>query len=219
MSWSIKLMSDPLVLQRVKEALEEKGSGVFCFICGGAEPQPIQTGEGQQFLCPAGHLSPRAFIFDGKARHTFDGERLIHETVGALVQRPAGGELLTLLFLRRKFPFQYTIPAGHLEEREPVAEMARELEEETGLTVNNAVLLWPDDLPLLFDPCRRGADWHRWRLFQVSAAGLPRLSDERRIIGWYRDREVQTLADQHLLTAPVQVLFERLHIIRPGSEV
>jgi len=211
-------MSDSLILQRVRTALEQQGTGVFCIACGKPEPQPIQAGEGQQFLCSAGHLSPRAFIFDGKARYSFAGQRLIHETVGALVQRPAGGQLLTLLFLRRKFPFQYTVPAGHLEVRQPAAEVARELEEETGLTVTDAVPIWPDDPPLLFDPCRRGADWHRWHLFQVTAAGTPRLSEEGRIIGWYRDSEIQELADQRLLTAPVQTLFQRLRIIRPRPD-
>jgi len=183
-------MSDSLILQRVRTALEQQGTGVFCIACGKPEPQPIQAGEGQQFLCSAGHLSPRAFIFDGKARYSFAGQRLIHETVGALVQRPAGGQLLTLLFLRRKFPFQYTVPAGHLEVRQAAAEVARELEEETGLTVTDA----------------------------VPAAGTPRLSEEGRIIGWYRDSEIQELADQRLLTAPVQTHFQRLRIIRPRPD-
>lgn len=212
-------MSDNDVLRRVRAALETSATGTFCFICGRPDPENIQTGTGQHFQCPAGHDSPRAYIFDGKAVHTFAGERLIHETVGALVQRPAGDERLTLLFLRRKFPFLYTIPAGHLErQRDPAAEMARELEEESGLAVDYAELLWPDDPPLLYDPCRRGADWHRWRLYRVSALGAPRLSDEGRIIGWYRAGEVQSLADQGLLTAPVHALFNRLGIIQPKLE-
>jgi 8-oxo-dGTP pyrophosphatase MutT (NUDIX family) len=207
-------VSDPGVLRRIRAALENKGTGTFCFVCGRAEPTPTQSGAGQGFLCAAGHKSPRAFIFDGKAAYTFAGERLIHETVGALVQRPAGEEQQTLLFLRQKFPFQYTIPAGHLEQgREPAAEMARELEEETGLVVRSYAALWPDDAPLLYDPCRRGADWHRWQLFQVSASGTPRLSDEGRIIGWYRPPEIQALSDQGLLTAPVRALFARLDMI------
>ncbi len=178
----------------------------------------MQTGKGQQFLCPGGHESARAYLFDGKAVYAFDGDRLIHETVGALVQRPAGEEQLTLLFLRRKFPFLYTIPAGHLEiNRDPAAEMARELEEESGLMVDSAEALWPDDPPLLYDPCRRGADWHRWRLFRVSALGSARLSEEGRIIGWYRPGEVQALADQELLTAPVHTLFTRLGLIHPKA--
>ncbi len=211
-------MNDGDVLQRVRAAVDSATVGAFCFICGRAEPEIIETGIGQRFLCPAGHESPRAYIFDGKAVHEFAGGRLIHETVGALVQRPAGQERLTLLFLRRKFPFLYTIPAGHLEYgRDPAAEMARELEEESGLAVDSAEALWPNDPPLLRDPCRRGADWHRWRLYRVSALGAPRLSEEGRIIGWYRAGEVQDLADQDLLTAPVHTLFTRLGIIQPRS--
>ena len=199
--------------------METSAKGTFCFVCGRPNPKNIQTGLGQHFLCPAGHQSPRAYIFDGKAVYSFAGGRLIHETVGALVQRPAGDEHLTLLFLRRKFPFLYTIPAGHLEiNRDPAAEMARELEEESGLVVDEAEALWPDDPPLLYDPCRRGADWHRWRLYRLSARGAPRLSDEGRIIGWYRPVEVQGLADQGLLTAPVQTLFTRLNLIQPKAE-
>lgn len=208
-------MSDPAVLQQVRQALERQGTGTFCFVCGRPDPRQIDSGTGQRFVCPAGHESPRAYIFDGRAVHSFAGERLIHETVGALVQRPSGDEQLTLLFLRRKYPFQYTIPAGHLEHgREPAAEVARELDEEAGLALTSAELLWPDDPPLLYDPCRRGADWHRWQLFRATAAGTPRLSDEGRIIGWYRPGEIQALAEQGLLTPPVETLFRRLGLVR-----
>lgn len=201
-------------LKRVRAALEQSPTGTFCFVCGRPDPEDIRTGTGQLFRCSAGHESPRAYIFDGKAVHDFASDRLIHETAGALVQRPSGDEQLTLLFLRRKFPFLYTIPAGHLEiNQDPAFEMARELDEEAGLVVESAEPLWPVHPPLLYDPCRRGADWHRWRLYRVSALGTPRLSDEGRIIGWYRESEVQALAAQKLLTAPVYALFERLGMV------
>ena len=64
-------MNDNEVLQRVQAALETSAKGTFCFVCGRPNPKNIQTGLGQHFLCPAGHFSPRAYVFDGKAEFSY----------------------------------------------------------------------------------------------------------------------------------------------------
>lgn len=209
-------MTTSQVLAKIRDAIAVEGTGHYCFVCGEPGVDVSQTAEGEVFVCrAAGHRSPRAYIFDGKARFAFSGDRLIHESVGALVQQRAGLERQTLLFLRRRYPYQYTIPAGHLEVgRDPADEMARELQEETGLTVSQARQLWPDTPLLLHGPCRRGADWHHWRVFQVQTQGQPCLSDEGRIIGWYRDQEIRDLDQGDMLTAAVRVMLQRLGIIR-----
>jgi ADP-ribose pyrophosphatase YjhB (NUDIX family) len=208
-------MANGQVLAKVRDAVADQDIGRYCFICGEPGVDVSQTAEGEVFICrAAGHRSPRAYIFDGKARFTFSGDRLFHESVGALVQRRAGLERQTLLFLRRRYPYQYTIPAGHLEmDRDPAHEMARELQEETGLTAHQASQIWPEEPLLIHGPCRRGADWHHWHVFQVQAQGQPCLSDEGRIIGWYRDQEIQDFAERDMLTAAVRVILQRLGVI------
>lgn len=203
------------ILELIQTRLGPNAVGRFCFICGVADITTEETPDGEIFVChPAGHRSPRAFIFDGKAIHSFEAGELIHEATGALIRRQAGEIRQTLLFLRRKFPYQYTIPAGHIEiGQDPEAEMRREVSEETGLIVGQAIPLWPAEIMLLEDPCRRGADFHRWHIFEVEAEGLPRLSDEGRVIGWYSDAEIQEFARRSLLTLPVQAIFARLGLL------
>jgi ADP-ribose pyrophosphatase YjhB (NUDIX family) len=203
------------ILERIRVELGPDGVGRFCFVCGAAGVSTIATPQGEMFECDAaGHRSPQAFIFDGKAVFSFEDGELIHEATGAIIRREAGASRQTLLFLRQKYPFQYTIPAGHVEVgRAPEAEMRREVHEETGLIVRGATRLWPGETLLLKDPCRRGADFHRWHVFEVVTEGFPRLSDEGRVLGWYTDDELRDLAARDLLTAPVSAILIRLGLL------
>jgi 8-oxo-dGTP pyrophosphatase MutT (NUDIX family) len=207
------------ILAQIRASLGPDQVGQFCFSCGAPGVSIEETPAGEIFVChAAGHRSPRAFIFDGRAIFAFEGDALIHEAAGAIIRRQAGSESLTLLFLRRKFPYQYTLPAGHIEiGQDPEAAMRREVNEEAGLTVLNSVLLWPGESLRLEDSCRRGADIHRWHVFKVVAEGQPRLSDEGRIIGWYSDDEIRELAVRNLLTSPVHTIFTRLGLIKNDS--
>jgi len=131
-----------------------------------------------------------------------------------VIQQGRGADRQTLLFLRRRFPLLYTLPAGHVErDAEPEAEMRREVLEETGLAVQASRRLWPGAAWEIADPCRRGADWHAWHVYQVEAIGQPRLSEEGRIIGWYTDAEVQELADRELLALPVRAILQRAGVV------
>ena len=202
------------ILSRIRTTLAPNGIGRFCFVCGSAGVHLEEGAQGEVFVCDAhGHRSPRAFLFDGRAVYTFEDNELIHEVAGAVIRRTSGDTRQTLLFLRRKFPFQYTIPAGHTEiGMQPEAEMRREVAEETGLMVQTGSPLWTEGL-LLKDACRRGADFHRWHVFEVAANGTPRLSDEGRIIGWYLDDEIQQLARQDMLTTPARAIFAGLGVL------
>ena len=202
------------ILNQIQAALNKNSTGRFCFVCGATEIVHEDTPAGEVFVCQAaGHRSSRAFIFDGKAIFAFEDGELVHETTGAIVRRQVGKEHQTLLFLRRKFPYQYTIPAGHVEVgQDPETEMRREVFEETGLAIHAVTQLWPEETPRFDDPCRRGANIHRWHVFEATADGQPRLSDEGRIIGWYSDDEIRELASRNLLAAPVHAIFNRLGI-------
>jgi ADP-ribose pyrophosphatase YjhB (NUDIX family) len=208
-------MDRTVILDKVREAVGPSGIGRFCFVCGKPGVQVEETLEGQAFICvAAGHRSPRAYIFDGRAAYTFQGSDLVHEVVAALIQRNSGAGRQTLLFLRSRFPYLYTIPAGHLEVgMDPEIEMRRETKEETDLEITSVIRLWPAETLLLSDPCRRGADLHRWHVFQVTTEGSPRLSEEARILGWYADTEIRSLAMEQKLVAPVQQILARSGVL------
>ena len=185
--------------------------GGFCIACAAPGVRALGEGEEEAFSCDAcGVVAPRAFLFDGLARAWFEGGELLHETAGAVIRR---GER-TLLFLRTRYPRLYTVPAGHVEEgAEPEAEMRREVAEETGLAVTGARRLWPGERLLLEDSCRRGAERHVWNAYLAEAEGVPRLSDEGRVVGWYYDAEVRELAAARMLHAPVEAILRRLGIV------
>lgn len=200
------------LIAKVRQQVLNDKIGAYCYICGESPLQTEKTPAGEFYICKRhGHRSERLFFFDGKAVCHFTEEGIIHETAGALIQRIHTDQRYTLLFLRRKFPFQYTIPAGHVETgRQPIDEMQREVFEETGLQVNTIKPLWQDEELRLHDPCRRGADWHLWHVYLVEAEGTVQLSEEGRIIGWYSDHEISELASKGLLTEPVAEIFKRL---------
>jgi ADP-ribose pyrophosphatase YjhB (NUDIX family) len=202
------------LLERIQAAIGENGIGRFCYECGAPGVHIEATPDGEIFVCEAhGHRSARAYLFDGRATYSFENGKLVHDVVGALIRRGSGEARQTLLFLRRKFPFLYTIPAGHQEVgTNATDEVWREVSEETDLTVVETALLWDEQL-VLQDPCRRGADIHRWYVFEVTTQGTPRLSNEGRIIGWYLDNEIRELAGKNLLTQPVRAILARLKVL------
>ncbi len=199
------------LLNHILAHMPPDGIAQYCFTCGSPDVSSQETTIGEIFVCKhAEHRNSRAFIFDGNTVYSVENGMLIHETVGAIVQQNKGGAQKTLLFLRRKFPYLYTIPAGHMETNCSIEDMLqRELYEETGLLIDVANRIWNSPL-LLHDPCRRGGEFHRWHVFNVKTTGHPRLSDEGRIIGWYTDEEIVDLAIRELLTKPVLHFFEML---------
>ena len=200
------------LIAKIREQAAKDRAGSYCYICGETPVQTEKTPSGEYYTCEAyGHRVERLFLFDGKAVCHFDDDGIVHETAGALNQRSHADQRYTLLFLRRKFPYQYTIPAGHVEiGKQPMHEMKREVFEETGLQVSMIRPLWQDETLRLHDPCRRGADWHIWHVYLAESEGIVKLSEEGRIIGWYSDDEVRDLALQGLLTEPVAEIFKRL---------
>lgn len=84
-----------------------------------------------------------------------------HESVGVLVFRD---DAKILLIERTIFPYGLTIAAGHLGPNEdPMVGAIRELKEESGIDATKINLFTEEDL--LKDPCRGGADAHRWHLY------------------------------------------------------
>ncbi len=97
-----------------------------------------------------------------------------HTSVGMLVWRE--GSLL--LIERKKPPFGFAPPAGHIDGDNSFEESAkRELEEEVGLEAQNIKLLTEGRKENI---CRReGGSWHYWKIYQIEVFGeVKRSNDE-----------------------------------------
>jgi len=114
-----------------------------------------------------------------------------HKSVGILVWR----DDKLLLIERKKFPFGFAPPAGHLDEDGDDFEKAakRELLEEVGLEAKNIELVAEGKKENL---CRReGGAWHYWKIYQVEAEGeIKRSEDETKQAGWYGKDEITQMA-------------------------
>lgn len=194
------MKNDSLLL----DILQNHSQGEYCFICG-ARVHHSTNAAGEIFICDENptHQSPRAYILDDKAKYTVENNELIHETAGSIIIKKQNQEKYYLLFLRRKFPFLYTISAGHVEKNGTVEEnIKREIIEETALKIQTIKQLWPQEKFRLYDPCRRGANHHDWHIYEAICEGQPTLSTEGRIIGWYTANEIKQMIANDLLTIP-----------------
>lgn len=99
-----------------------------------------------------------------------------------------------LLIQRRKPPFGFAPPAGHVD-LSPSFEAAgiREMQEEVGLHVTELRLIAEGRRE---NPCRRpGGSWHYWKVFIVSVQGqLQPSKEEVTTFRWCSQDELQTLA-------------------------
>ena len=186
---------------------QDKGSHSYCPKCW-SECIESYVAEGREYYrCDrCGYDDSRLIMFYPQMRYCVlpDGE-LLHYSVGAVIEW--AGKIL--LFHRRLFPFRYTIVAGHwdLDDETPETAVAREIAEEAGIEVQPEKPLFVETLK---EPCRRGADFHEWRLYRATTdRNTATLSDEADIIGWYAPDEIRGLD----LTIPTEHFLKKLDII------
>lgn len=99
-----------------------------------------------------------------------------------------------LLLERKKFPYGFAAPAGHVDDHGSFEDAAREeLSEETGLEATNLKLLFEERKD---NKCRReGGDWHLWKVYEAEAVGeFKDNKDETKQVGWYTKEELNSLA-------------------------
>lgn len=115
-----------------------------------------------------------------------------HTSVGMLVFR----DDRLLLIERKKPPFGYAPPAGHVDDHGSFSKAAtEELFEEVGLEAVSIKLLVEGRKN---NRCRRlGGDWHYWRVYHVEAKGAvsPSRTETKRFI-WSSKRELKVLAER-----------------------
>lgn len=115
-----------------------------------------------------------------------------NKSVGMIIRK--GTDIL--LIERRKPPFGFAPPAGHVDDKGTFENAAQEeVEEEVGLT--------PLEIKLVTEgrkdnPCRReGGTWHYWKIYEVQAAGeIKRSEDETKQAGWFSPDQIKSLADR-----------------------
>ncbi|HSX00997.1 MAG TPA: NUDIX hydrolase [Candidatus Saccharimonas sp.] len=137
----------------------------YCWNCRAETVTDVRDDEGRLLAhcstCNQTH--ERSIIIDPQVAWGIgdDGE-YIHHTASVVV---ISGDGRILLFYRTKFPFAWTLPAGHIDVDE-LADVAagRELREETGLEPQGLQLVTAG-LPVPGDACRRGSDLHQWTLY------------------------------------------------------
>lgn len=101
-----------------------------------------------------------------------------------------------LLIERKKFPFGFAVPAGHVDDHGSFEDAAREeVEEEVGLKVTNLKLIAEGRRE---NPCRRpGGTWHYWKQYETEVRGnLKPSQDETKKVGWYAKAEIKKLAQR-----------------------
>ena len=115
-----------------------------------------------------------------------------NKSVGMLVWR----DEKLLLIERKKQPFGFAPPAGHIDGDNSFEESAkRELQEEVGLETQNIKLLIEGRKE---NPCRReGGSWHYWKIYQVKATGeIKRSEDETKQAIFYKKDDLLFLASK-----------------------
>lgn len=101
-----------------------------------------------------------------------------------------------LLIERKKIPYGFAIPAGHVDGDDSFEEAsARELKEETGLDATKLELISESKKE---NPCRReDGNWHYWKIYKAEFEGeLNPSKDETKQVGWYSIDEIKILAEK-----------------------
>ncbi len=125
----------------------------------------IKPGGQEKYFCKNCNSSnSRCLIFDPKMMYEFDEDgNLIHFGGGMFILNKQNK---ILLFLRKKYPYLYTTPGGHMVFKENPKKCAiREVQEEVGLNVKSCKLVFNGIIKN--DPCPGGADIHYWYLYKT----------------------------------------------------
>ncbi len=113
-----------------------------------------------------------------------------HTSVGMIVKKD--DEIL--LIERRKSPFGFAPPAGHVDDKGSFENAAKEeLEEEVGLHSKSLSLLVEGRKE---NHCRRvNGTWHYWKIYTAEVEGeVQRSPDETKQAGWFSPDQVKSLA-------------------------
>lgn len=141
----------------------------YCTVCHSPNTVTREKIHGNSYYkcssCQA--TEAQAIIIDPKIKHWLDSDKeYCHASVGLCLFNDNDQ---FLMFKLNKFPFGWTIPAGHVDSGEsPIDAVKREAKEETGLEINQ--LSHTSTLTIDKDGCRRGSDRHKWDIYTARTA-------------------------------------------------
>lgn len=116
-----------------------------------------------------------------------------HTSVGMMV---FNAQHHLLLIERKKYPYGYACPAGHVNTGETYEHAAiRELREEVGLVAVHLGCVLDTTVDIA---CRRpSGDWHRWKIYRVQTTGeVNRNLRETKQAGWFDLSIIEALASK-----------------------
>jgi len=114
--------------------------------------------------------------------------KLKHFSAGAIIKR---GDKYLLLD-RRKKPFGWAGPSGHIDKGEtPREALQREVKEEVNLKITSAKLVYHKNLKF---GCRRTASYHEWYVYKCTATGNIKVQKEEvKKSGWFTKAQLKEL--------------------------
>lgn len=191
----------------LEKIIKDDKTHIYCPQCLGETICPYCINGKEFYKCNScGYDDSRMIMIYPDMRYEIlDDNELLHYSVGAVVE----WEGKFLLFRRRLFPFKYTIIAGHWDLTDLTPELAiiREIREEAGIELEPQPVLFVETIN---EPCRRGADFHEWRLYKFEVDNHEvSMSEEADIIGWYLPDEINNLD----LTIPTEYFLNKLQIL------
>jgi ADP-ribose pyrophosphatase YjhB (NUDIX family) len=178
----------------------------YCIYCHSSGIETTKSKGKTEYICRnCGKRSDRAIIIDPDIIWWIDPatKEHWHKSVGIFIFNKEGK---FLIFKLQKYPYKYTIPAGHINVQETPEDAARrETLEETSLAISRLSLLGEDDIQN--DSCRRGSDHHHWFTFLAIIVNTDNLNinDEGVKPIWLTTQEAERLD----LTVPVRFVFEK----------
>jgi ADP-ribose pyrophosphatase YjhB (NUDIX family) len=115
-----------------------------------------------------------------------------HKSVGMLIW----DDNKLLLIERRKPPYGFAPPAGHIDDHGSFEDAAKvEVKEEVGLDTRSLRVIAEGRKE---NPCRReDGTWHYWKIYEVKTEGdITASPDETKQYGWYTKEQIQKLAER-----------------------
>jgi 8-oxo-dGTP pyrophosphatase MutT (NUDIX family) len=144
--------------------IDKESYGEYCPSCHAKDSASATKEDGQKvFICSkCGARNDRLVIIDPKLHWWIDEKKQYwHESAGILLVNPAGK---ILFYELTKFPYGFTVPAGHVDSGETaLAAAIRESKEEVNVDLKAPRKI--AEALIHGDSCRRGSDDHKWSLY------------------------------------------------------
>jgi len=180
---------------KIPKNISVNRNGQYCLFCFNEGVERLFESDKTFYKCSScNKINARSLVIDEKITSWIDKERIYwHESVGTLIKNDEGQ---IFCILRKIYPFEYALPAGHLDAREKAEDAAsREVQEEIGVSLSDIQPL--GHFAIQGDKCRRGCDDHMWNLFIANKPKdfVPKLSDEASEWKWMSKDELMNRND------------------------